>query len=183
MRSFREVVLKLSETDWTTHGWPVAGPRTFRWVCNFIAENSTHPLAHHTRFRQIAGLAASDPGAQEHERWMRAIEVSLVFDQLQGGELASLEIIARAAQLIELRHREKVVGLVGNNPDEDAFLYLGTGRTRGLLCVCPQLEEYVASELSKETAAMKERRKAREERTRGPNQPAPKKKGEKGEGK
>ena len=86
--------------------------------------------------------------------------------------MASLELVARAAQLIELRHRENIVGSFGNNVDEDAFLYLGSGKTRGLLAVSPQLEEYVASELSKETATLKERRKAREERHGGP---APKK--------
>ena len=67
--------------------------------------------------------------------------------------------------MVELRHREKVIGTGGGvTVDDDAFLYMGTGRTRGLLMVCPALEEYVASELQKETAAAEERRKLREER-------------------
>ena len=55
-------------------------------------------------------------------------------------------------------------------PEEDAHLYMGTGKTRGLLCVSPALETFVAGELAKETATMKERRKAREEKLA----PAPK---------
>ena len=93
---------------------------------------------------------------------MRVLEYALVYDQLQAAELSSLEVVARAAQLVELRHRDRIVGTYQGTPDEDAFLYLGTGKTRGLLCVAPALEAYVAGELSKETATLKERRKARE---------------------
>ena len=162
VRSFREAVALLTETDWAD-GWPVRGPRTLRWVLELIGENSTHPLAHHGRFRQLVGLPASDPGMQEHERAMRILEISIVYDQLQAGELARLELVARAAQLVELRHRDRVCGVYAGNVDEDAHLYVGTGRTRGLLCVSPELEAHVATELAKETATLKERRKAREE--------------------
>ena len=49
----------------------------------------------------------------------------------------------------------------------------GTGETRGLIMVCPSLEEYVAAEMHKEAATAKERRKLREERaaTRPPKTP------------
>ena len=82
-RQFRSVVLEMSETDWDSDGWPVKGPRTCRWLCRFIAENSLHPFAHAARFRQLAGLSASDAGAQEHERAMRILEAALTFDQVR----------------------------------------------------------------------------------------------------
>ena len=69
----------------------------------------------------------------------------------------------------------------GNIAYEDSFLYLGSGKTRGLLAVSPQLEEYVASELSKETATLKERRKARGERPGGPQSKKEPKGGGKGQ--
>ncbi|MDA8582864.1 hypothetical protein N9L68_01500 [bacterium] len=47
--------------------------------------------------------------------------------------------------------------------EEDDHLYTCIGKTRGLLCVSPELECFVAAELSKETATMKETRKARED--------------------
>ena len=126
-----------------------------------------HPLAHHGRFKQLTGVPSSDPGAAEHKRCTRVIETAVVLDQVQGAVPATFELVARAAQLIEHRHRDKIVGSSGNSVDEDFFLYLGSGKTRGLLAVSPQLEGYVASELSKETATLKERRKAREERSGG----------------
>ena len=157
-RDFKSVIGLLTETAWDH--WPVKGPRTFAWCAAFIAERSLHPLGHHGRFLQATGLPASDFGAQEHEMCMRVMEVALCFDQLQGAELSCMEVICRKAQLIEMRHRDKVLGH-GSNPhsvDDDAFLYLGTGATRGLLMICPLLEENVATELARETSAAKERR-------------------------
>ena len=45
----------------------------------------------------------------------------------------------------------------------DHHIYAGTA-TRAGLCISPKLQEWVAQELSKESAVLKERRKAREER-------------------
>ena len=88
-----------------------------------------------------------------------------MFDQLQAAELSVIELVARRAQLIELKYRDKVVGGgMGGTVDEYVFLYMGAGRTRGLLMISPALEEYVAGELFKETSAAKERRMLREER-------------------
>ena len=40
----------------------------------------------------------------------------------------------------------------------------GLAGARGELCICPLLSEWIAKELQKESAVMKERRKAGEER-------------------
>lgn len=108
----------------------------------FVIEFSAHPLGHHTRFLTMTGVPPGDPGAQEHEIILRCIEHAVVFDQLQVCEIAALEVLIRRAQLIELRHREKVTGgVMGVSVDDDAHTYLGTGRTRELLMLAPQLEE------------------------------------------
>ena len=141
------------------------------------------PSANHTcvPHRPPPGVDPERPGGRGSrgpgpERCTRVIETALVFDQAQGGELAALELVARAAQFIELRHRDKIVGSFGISVDDDAFLYLGSGITRGLLAVSPRLEDCVASELSKETATLKERRKTGEERS-GDAQPKKEPKG------
>ena len=79
--------------------------------------------------------------------------------------MASLEVVARRAQLVELRHRDRALGskVLGGDVDADAHLYMGSGKTRGLLMIAPALEEWVAKQLAVETAAAKERRKLREE--------------------
>jgi len=165
-RPFRDAVAALVETSWDH--WPVHGPRTLLWCARHIVENDQHPLAHHTRFKQNAGLQHHDAGVPVHETAMRMLEYALSYDQVQAAELACLEVAVRQAQLVELKYRDKVVGNQTGAQvsmlDQDDHLYLGTGSTRGQLMIDPRLEEYVAGELQREAAAAKERRKMREER-------------------
>ena len=166
-RGFKESVAALLQSDW--EGWPIKGPRTFIFCVRFIAEVDGHPMAHHTRFKSIANVQHHDAGVASHETAMRIFEYALCYDQLQGAELACLEIVARSAQLVELKYRDKVLvtqtGSTGATMlDQDDYIYLGYGKTRGQLMIDPALEEHVGSELQKESSAAKERRKMLEER-------------------
>ena len=68
--------------------------------------------------------------------------------------------------MLEMKLRDKVAGsLFAGSIEEDSHIYLGTGQTRGFLMIAPELEEFASGVLVKETAAAKERRKLREERT------------------
>ena len=134
-----------------------------------MSEHSLHPLAHHSRFLQLSGLLPTDPAAQEDELLCRAIELVLTFDQLQGAELSCSELLARRLLMLEMKLRDKVAGsLFGCSIEEDSHIYLGTGQTRGQLMIAPEVEEFASSVLAKETAAAKERRKLREERSGAP---------------
>ena len=69
-------------------------------------------------------------------------------------------LLARRVQLLEMKLRDKVAGsLLGVSIEEDSHIYLGTGRTRWLLVIAPELEEFASGVLAKETAAAKECRK------------------------
>ena len=46
----------------------------------------------------------------------------------------------------------------------ESGLFLGTTETKGNLCICPALSEWISEQLKAEAAVAKERRKAREER-------------------
>ena len=109
-------------------------------------------------------MSLNDGGVAEHELIMRVLEQAICFDQLQVCELACLELLIRKAQMIELKHKSRLVTEVGGVED-DQHLYLGTGSTRGLIMLSPALEEFVSGELGREAAAAKERRKMREERS------------------
>ena len=162
-RSFKEAVALLHETDWDA--WPIAGPRTTLWCARFIADNDGTPRARHVRWRQATGLTSADPGVADHELAMRIMETALTFDQLQIAEVASVEIVMRKAQVCELKYKDKIITMDSKSQiDDDEHLYMGTGKTRGLVMVAPALEDFVAAELQRETAAAKERRKMREER-------------------
>ena len=58
--------------------------------------------------------------------------------------------------MLEMKLRDKVAGsLLGGSIEEDSHIYLGTGRTRGLLMIAAELEEFASGVLAKETAAAK----------------------------
>ena len=108
----------------------------------------------------------------DHELCCRVLELGLVYDQLNPSELATFELIARRAQLTEWRYRDRIVGNFALSVDENEYLFMGVGDTRGLLMICPDLQEFIAAELHKESATLKEQRKIREERVlaAGPSQ-------------
>ena len=99
---------------------------------------------------------------------MRLLDLGVTYDQLNITELVTFELICRRAQMAEMRHRDRMLG----DSDDDDFLFLGVGETRGLIMVAPSLEAHLAAELAKESAVLKEKRKMREERqlARGPGQ-------------
>ena len=118
------------------------------------------------------GRAGAEHGQCEAPRppavaWaiMRTMERALLYDQLHLTEIAAFELLARRAQMVELKYKNKIipVGSYNNDPFDDAHLYQGTAATRGLIMVSPQLEQYVSGELAKEAGAAKERRELREE--------------------
>jgi len=162
-RGFRESVKEVTESDWAH--WPVLGPRTTRWVLRFIAEHDQAPRSRHTKWRHEAGLSPSDPYVDDHDLALRVIQLAIEYDQLNVGELASFELLARRAQMAEWRHRDRVIArsTVEDGLD-DEHLYMGTTETRGLVLMAPALADHVTSELHKEAAILKEKRKVKEER-------------------
>jgi hypothetical protein len=85
------------------------------------------------------------------------------YDQLDTTNLASAELIARAIQRIEEKHKMKLAAV--DDAGESAFFMGAAGGSRVGSVVSPKLTEWVGSEMHKEAAVAKERRKAREERT------------------
>ena len=157
---FGDAVVRLVEQQWPD--WPISGPRTTLWVCQFIKDNGLSPLGRHSKWRSEGRLSQTDAGVAEHERCCFYLEQMVCFDQLNVPDIAAAEMICRSIQVQEERWRERFV----TNADEslDSHLFYGTSANRGNVCVHPQLLAFVSGELSKEYAVAKERRKAREER-------------------
>ena len=160
---FRDAVGELTETAWPR--FPVSGPRTALWVCQFIRDNDIAPRSRHVKWRAEVNLTASDDIVAEHEFCSRLLQTATVFDQLNIGELACMELVSRRLQMCEYKYRDRILGRIqGGEVEEDAHLYMGTGETRGMLCISPALLSHVTDEQHKEAAVMKEKRKLKEER-------------------
>ena len=96
----------------------------------------------------------------EHSILSRSIDLAVTTDRLNVANLASFELIGRRVQLIEEVHAEDP-----KNPNwEGAQRYVGITERRGGAVMAPSLRKHVAEQLSRETAIMKEKRKAREAR-------------------
>ena len=161
---FCEGARMLQESAWSD--WPVRGPRTVRWVPAFMRDRAGIPTAHRTRWRTMCRLQPQDAGVSLHECACRCLELLVTYDQVDVTNIAGAEILSRQVQLVEEKWKDCVFGSPPTGDIEhDSHLYLGTGMSRGDLCVGPLLQAWIAEQLSAESAILKERRKAREERT------------------
>ena len=59
-------------------------------------------------------------------------------------------------QFTEWRYKDLMIGVTGEGLDEEEYLYLGEGETRGLLMISPPLQEFITSELHNVERAKKD---------------------------
>ncbi|CAE7706879.1 unnamed protein product, partial [Symbiodinium necroappetens] len=160
-REVRDGVELASESPWGD--WPIKGPRTARWVGQYFVTNGGGPLTMHNTWKVNCKLQPSDNGVLEHEALCKMLELAIEYDQLNIGELASIELACRRLQMIQYRWRERILGSVSSGTvDDESHFFLGVDPTRGNLCICPALNSWLGEELHKESQANKEQRKARE---------------------
>ena len=122
-RELRDGVDRASESAWTD--WPIKGPRTARWVAQYIVTNGGAPLSMHQAWKSNCKLQASDGGVLEHEAICKTLELAIEYDQLNVGELASVELMCRRLQMIQYRWRDRILGAssTGTIEDEKSFLH------------------------------------------------------------
>ncbi|CAK0857511.1 unnamed protein product [Prorocentrum cordatum] len=163
-KDFKIAVDLVTETAWVS--WPLTGPRTTKWCLQFILQTNGHPRARHSWWKSTCSLSIADLGVSDHETAMKALEYALTYDQVNAAEVSFVELLLRRAQLAEYRYKHRLFRTDGQVDAllQDEFLHLGVGETRGQLMLCPLLEEFVASELHRESTIAKESRKLNEER-------------------
>ncbi|CAK0911836.1 unnamed protein product, partial [Prorocentrum cordatum] len=139
-----------------------------------LSTQGSGPVQRHYWWRQILGLAAADPGVDEHLFLCELIQTASTADQLNLPGCEAFELAARRFQLWEEVYSEalrqvEVAGTAGATPDSDGWLderriFLGGTRPKGHALASPSLEKHVAERMQEESAILKERRKGREER-------------------
>ena len=150
--------------------WPVRGPRTTEWCLEHIKKNCGGPMAWHTKWRTEWKVDVNSANCRQHEFLCRVLETAVCYDQVNTSNLACMELLCRQIQLIEEQQYEAMFS--GKDKDKggkmekdvETSLFFGTQATRGGVCICPALTEWLAKQLQAEAAVSKERRKAREER-------------------
>ena len=157
MRSFADAVHEMIEDE--TANIPLTGPRTAAYfVRSVVSAGHGGLVTRHDRWLRESGVSLGSAIAFEHQLISRALEMAATVDGLDLMNLGVMELLARRMQNIE----EAVI----ENPSQPSFEgsehYLGVSERKGGAIVAPSLKQHVASELAKEAAILKERRKARE---------------------
>jgi hypothetical protein len=98
----------------------------------------------------------------EHEAWSKVLQTLMTYDQVDVTNLAGGEMIVRALQRIEEKHKFKLSAV--DDAGEGALFMGSSSGSRVGSIICPKLTEWIGSEMQKEALVAKERRKAREER-------------------
>ena len=178
--SLKEVSKKFKESE---VGWSLTGPRTSRWCVSYLVVEGLGLEGHHERFRNLCKIEASSWGVQEHFQLSMIAKHALQVDQLNGYNNLFLEVIFRRIQTIEYsyadRAREQESKAVGGRMSlEEQQTFGGVTRQAGTLMICPELLDYVKSEVERDASLAKNLRKAREERELARRQGGKKKQGE-----
>ena len=159
-KEFRVACQESKPTDF--NDWPVSGPRTTKYVLSQMLEHGGSAIGHHQAWRVACKFAPTDGPAQEHEAWSKVLQTMMTYDQLDVSNLASGELVVRALQRIEEKHKFKLASV--DDAGEGALFMGASSGTRAGSIISPKLTEWIGSEMQKDALVAKERRKAREER-------------------
>lgn len=159
-REFRSAVQESKQTEFSD--WPVAGPRTVKYVLSQMLDHGGSAMGHHQAWRVACKLQPSDAPAMEHEAWSKVLQTLMTYDQVDVTNLAGAEMIVRALQRIEEKHKFKLTAM--DESGEGALFMGSSSGSRVGSIISPKLTEWIGSEMQKEALVSKERRKAREER-------------------
>ena len=142
---------------------PLGGPMVGgKWLDEVMKQGHISLVSRHERWAAESGVQRGSGLAFEHEALSRALQLLATHDGFNLRVSAGAELMLRRLQLLE-----DAVGEDPSNPSYDgASHFMGQPSRRGGGFVHPELKKYVAEELGREAAIMKEKRKARE--ARGP---------------
>ena len=159
-KEFRQAAQESKAVEF--NDWPIQGPRTVKHVITQMINHGGSAQGHHQSWRTACRFQPTDGPSMEHESWCRVLDAMVSYDQLDATNLASGELVVRAIQRIEERHKHK---LTTNDDSGESALFMGAaGGSRSGLVISPKLTEWIGGELQKDALVAKERRKAREER-------------------
>jgi hypothetical protein len=160
VRGFNEAMLDMQvevRPEWARS--PVVGPRTAPWwIDALMVQNYGGLIARHHRWKSESGIGMNDRVGYEHEVISKTLEIAALYDGLNLKNCMFSEFLLRRLQL-----QEEAIAEDPTNPSYDGSAHwMGSSDRRGGALVAPALKAFVATELSREAAIMKEKRKARE---------------------
>ncbi|CAK0902508.1 unnamed protein product [Prorocentrum cordatum] len=140
--------------------WQLPGPRSSLWCIEFINQEGSGLLGHHERFKTACRLDWNSWGVFEHFNICQALTQGLLVDQLDGSNLIMVEYQFRRLQTIEFGHSERAreaesKSYQGKMSLGEQHAFAGTTRASSTLMICPDLLDYVRTEVEREAKLAK----------------------------
>lgn len=159
-RDLRSVAERSTQLE--LEDWALEGPRTALWYVTQVARTGTGLVARHQTWRHENKLEEESHLCSLHEIISEILEMAASVDQLDIGNLVSIECACRQLQYVEHEVKKKADARRGDYSAEAYFL----GRTRrsGGALIAPELLKWVSEKAARDSAVLKEQRKAAEER-------------------
>lgn len=153
---FRPLALSCIES---TISLPLEGPRTAKFLVSEVVKLGIGNFSsRHQKWLRDSGVDPNSRAVHEHRLLSKVLDLALLFDRFNIVNSACFELVFRRMQLMEDVHADDP-----RNPSwQGAELYMGLAERPGGALMAPSLRKYVADELGREAAILKEKRKARE---------------------
>ena len=155
-REFPEAVTLLRSE--ALEDFPLEGERSFAWLAKYIKDHGHTPDGRQTKWASEQHIGKETSAYVLHDLCGLAIELCLSYDQLDGSNLACMEVVGRMYQLIEETG--------GSMRMEGVEHFIGRDKAGGMrrgIAVAPKLARHTTDKLAAEVEILKQRRKAREE--------------------
>ncbi|CAK0816896.1 unnamed protein product, partial [Prorocentrum cordatum] len=140
--------------------WVLSGPRTTLYVEKEIAKQSGGPVHRHAAWKHENKLDDDEQGVVAHEMLSESLELACTHGQVDATNLASWEELARHLQV--LGHKTKKKKETIKEFDGQDYCLGRARRTRGAI-IGLELLKWVAESAARDSANLKEERKATEE--------------------
>ena len=141
--------------------WPLQGPHTTCWWVKQVSRTGTGFVARHHTWRHENNVPEDSKNCMVHEVVCEALELLGCVDQYDLSNSAGAESLVRHAQFAE--HEVKKRADAKKEHDGSEYFLGRTKRTGGAL-ISPDLLKWVSEQAAKDSAILKETRKAVEER-------------------
>ena len=153
-QSMADGVARLSEEP--LPDFPLEGERSAGWLYGYVCTHGTTFDGRQTKWANEQGVKNDSITYVMHELTGYALEMAIVYDQLDAGNLACLELLARFYMLIE----ESKGALTFEGYEH--FIGRGAGGSlRKGIALAPGIAKFAVDQQSKETEILKQRRKAK----------------------
>ena len=138
--------------------YPLEGERTAAWLYDYVVEHGPSFDARHTRWMVEQHVEKDTFAANIHDLLGLCLSTAITYDQVDPSNLACLEVVCRAYQLVE----ETGGSLVIEGFEHYVGRSQGASLRRGI-ALAPTLAKHAVDRQAAQTNILKERRKAREE--------------------